>query len=244
MRPIQQLLRGKKAVLFDMDGTLIDSIGVWTDADERLARELTGSAPDRAEIRAFREASLRRFRNEPEPYLCYCAELKKRYGTLLSPRQVQARRQAIAHELLERMDYRPGADIFLRALKDRGYILALATTGRRSSIDIYRTRNKNFAEKAPVDGIFDRVYTCEDVEHIKPDPEIYRRAVRDIGLPAASCLAFEDSLSGVQAAKGAGLETAAVYDPYSDPEREQINQLADWQVRDYPTLLAALGWEE
>ena len=241
MRPIQELLLDKKAVLFDMDGTLVDSIGVWTDADERLARELTGSAPDRAEIRAFREESLRRFRNEPEPYLCYCAQLQKRYGTPLSPRQVQARRQAIAHELLERMDYRPGADVFLRALKDRGYILVLATTGRRSSIDIYRTKNKSFAQKAPIDGIFDRVYTCEDVKAIKPDPEIYRRALEDLGLPAEACVAFEDSLSGVQAAKGAGLETAVVYDAHSDPERERIDALADWNIDGYPGLMAALG---
>lgn len=240
MRPIEDILQNKKAVLFDMDGTLVDSIGVWNEADRLLALELTGAAPDRAEIRAFREAALRRFRGEPEPYLCYCAELKERYGTDLTARQVQVRRQAIAHELLETIDYRPGADIFLRALKARGYILVLATTGRKSSIDIYRTKNKSFAEKAPIDGIFDRVYTCEDVKNIKPDPEIYRRALADIHLPRSACLAFEDSLSGVQAAKAAGIDTAVIYDKYSDPDRAEINALADWQARDYPTLLAAL----
>ena len=240
MGDIKNILRGKKAILFDMDGTLVDSIGVWTDADERLALELTGSAPDRAEIRAAREAALRRFRDEPEPYLCYCAELKERYGTDLTARQVQARRQAIAHELLERMDYRPGADIFLRKLKAEGYILVLTTTGRRNSVDIYRTKNENFAKKAPIDKIFDRIYTCEDVKHIKPDPEIYLRAAADLGLPARDCLVFEDSLSGVQAAKAAGIDTAVIYDKHSDPDREEINALADWRVRDYPTLLAAL----
>ena len=243
MRPTEDMLRGKKAVLFDMDGTLVDSIGIWTDADELLARELTGSAPDRAEIRAFREAALRQFRGEPEPYLCYCARLKERYGTDLTARQVQARRQAIAHGMLERMDYRPGADVFLRKLKEKGYILVLATTGRRGSIDVYREKNKNFAEKAPIDGIFDRVYTCEDVGAIKPDPEIYQRAMEDIALPAEACLAFEDSLSGVQAAKGAGLEVCAVYDPYSDPDRGEINALADWRTDGFPALLSALGLE-
>ena len=244
MGPIKELLQGRKAVLFDLDGTLVDSIGVWTDADQRLARELTGGAgPDRAELLAFREASLRRFRDEPEPYLCYCARLKERYGTELSPRQVQARRQAIAHEMLEQLDYRPGADRFLRALKGRGYVLVLATTGRKNSVDIYRTRNRNIADKAPIDEIFDRVYTCEDVAHIKPDPEIYRRALEDIGLPAGACLVFEDSLAGVQAAKAAGIDTAVIYDENSDPDRARIDALADWRIRDYPTLLAALGME-
>lgn len=240
MRPIGDMLQNKKAVLFDFDGTLADSIGVWNEADRLLALELTGAAPDRAELRAFREESLRRFRDEAEPYLCYCAELKKRYGTLLSPRQIQLRRQTIAHALLERVDYKPGADIFLRALKARGYILVLATTGRKNSVDIYRTKNKNFAKKAPIDGIFDRVYTCEDVKRIKPDPEVYTRAAADLALPAEACLAFEDSLSGVQAAKAAGIDTAVIYDKYSDPDQAQIDALADWQAGDYPTLLSAL----
>ncbi len=244
MRPIQELLSDKKAVLFDLDGTLVDSIGVWNEADELLARELTGAAPDRIEIRRFREDCLRRFRDEPEPYLCYCAQLKKRYGTDLSPRQVQARRQAIAHGLLTRTDYRPGADIFLRALKARGYILVLATTGRRASVDVYRTENEIIAAKAPIDAIFDRVYTCEDVAAIKPDPEIYIRALQDLGLPAEKCLVFEDSLAGVQAAKAAGLETVVMYDAHSDPDRPSINALADCQAPDYPTLLSSLNWGE
>ncbi len=244
MGPIHELLRNKKAVLFDLDGTLVDSIGVWNEADELLARELTGAAPDRAEIRRFREDCLRRFRGEPEPYLRYCAQLKKRYETDLSPRQLHQRRQAIACGLLTEVDYRPGADIFLRALKARGTILVLATTGRKASVDVYRTENENIRAKAPVDEIFDRVYTCEDVTAIKPDPEIYRRALDDLGLSAEDCLVFEDSLAGVQAAKGAGLETVVMYDANSDPDRPQIDALADCRVRDYPTLLAALGWGE
>lgn len=238
---MERLLAGKRAVLFDLDGTLVDSIGVWNEADERLARELTGSAPDRAEIRALREGALRRFQGEPEPYYCYCALLKERYGTDLTARQLQQRRQAIAAELLERVDYRPGADVLLRALKGRGYALALATTGRRSSLDIYRRKNKNIMEKAPIDRVFDRVYTCEDVGRIKPDPEVYLRAMADMGLRAEQCLVFEDSLAGVQAAKAAGIETVAVYERHSDPDREAINALADWQAADHPAVLAALG---
>ena len=231
-------------MFFDLDGTLIDSIGVWNDADRQLALELTGSAPDREQIRRFREDALRRFRQESEPYLCYCALLRERYGTDLTARQVQRRRQAIAHEMLERVDYKPGADTFLRALKARGYTLALTTTGRRGSLDVYRTKNRNFASKGPVDELFDRVYTCEDVSRIKPDPEIYQLAMAELGLDPAACLVFEDSLVGVQAARAAGLEVCVIYDRHADPDREAISALAHWQADSWTALLGQVKMEE
>ena len=240
MTEILRVIQHKKAVLFDLDGTLVDSVSLWTEADERLAVELAGAAPSREELRAFREEALRRFRNEPDPYLRYCGLLKERYGTDLSPGQVQTRRAAIAHAMLEHMDYRPGAAEFLRTLKVHGYTLALTTTGRRSSLEIYRTKNAFFAEKGPIDEVFDRVYTCEDVRCIKPDPEIYLRAVGDLGLATEECIVFEDSLSGVLAAKGAGLETVVVYDANSDPDRGEIERLADWTIPGYEGLAEAL----
>ena len=51
------------------------------------------------------------------------------------------------------------------------------------------------------------------------------------------CLVFEDSLIGIEAAKRAGIPSAAVYDPYSDGEREQINALADFQIDSYAQLM-------
>lgn len=237
MKNLHEMLLGKRAVFFDLDGTLIDSIRVWNDVDERLAMDLAGTAPPREELRRFREESLRRFRGEPEPYLCYCAALKARFGTALTPRQVQERRSAIAQKMLREMDYKPGAAAFLRELKARGYILVLATTGRRSSVDIYRRENEKIAKEAPFDEIFDRIYTCEDVKAIKPDPEIYLRAMEDLSLPDEACLVFEDSLSGILAAKSAGLSVCAVYDPHSDPDREAIRALADWHVTSFADLV-------
>ncbi len=241
MRPIEDMLRGKRAAIFDWDGTLADSIGVWNETDRLLARELGRGAPDEAELQALRDGALLRFRREKNPYLMYCGLLRERYGTDMTPEEIYRRRYAIAQELLEKLDYKPGADALLRGLKRAGYILILATTTRRRSIELYETRNGNIMKKAPLDRIFDGVYTCEDVERIKPDPEIYHRIFRDRGLTADQCVVFEDSLAGIRAAKAAGVEVCVVYDRHADPDREALDRLGDWRTADLFALTKALG---
>lgn len=238
------MLAGKRAVFFDLDGTLIDSIGVWNDTDRILHRELTGSEADPAALQRLRDEALRRFRDEDDPYLCYCALLREKYGAAMTAQQIYQRRYDIARALQADMDYKPGADRFLLALKRAGYTLALTTTTRRRSIDCYRTENRNIMEKAPLDGMFERIYACEDVHRIKPDPEIYLLALAQLGLAPAECLVFEDALVGIEAAKAAGLEVCAVYDRHADPDRDAIDALADWHTEDFPALIAALGMDK
>ena len=229
-------MRRKKAALFDLDGTLIDSIGIWNETDRVLCRELTGREPEMAAAQSARDEALRRFRGEADPYMRYCELLRERYETDLSAEAIYERRYAIAQELLERVDYKPGADRFLWALKDMGLRLALVTTTRRRAIETYGNRNENIMKKAPLGEIFERIYTCEDAENIKPDPEIYSRLFREMDLTAADCVVFEDSLTGVQAAKAAGIDTIAVYDVHSDPDRAAIDALADWTANGFGVL--------
>ena len=125
---------------------------------------------------------------------------------------------------------REGADTLIRWLKERGYTLVIATT-KQSNMEAYRTRNARMMEKARIGDYFTLVYTREDVKEIKPNPEIYLRVMPELGGSPEECLVFEDSLMGIEAAKNAGMQAAAMYDRYSDGEREQINALADYQVQ-------------
>ena len=229
--------------LFDMDGTLIDSVGIWNLVDETLIARLRadgGTRPENWQLQ--RDEALRRFRDAENPYLSYCAFLKEKYAMKESAEAVHAQRYAIADELLrKRIDYKPGADAFLRALKDRGYTQVIASSTARGNMETYRRYNENIRSKAGLDDYFSLVYTQEDAPAMKPDPSIYNMAAEALGAAAGECLVFEDSLAGVEAAKNAGMQVVAIYDRYSDKDRAAINALADWHVDSFAQLMEHLN---
>ena len=237
------MLEGKKVIIFDMDGTLIDSVGIWNQVDEELITRIRSEGTPLPEnVQSQRDEALRRFSKAESPYMEYCAFLKEKYDAVQSPDEIHTLRYEIAQEFLQNViDYKPDADTFIRWLKERGYILTIATTTKRSNMEIYRTRNTGMTEKAKIDDYFQLVYTREDAREIKPNPEIYLRVMTELGVSAEECLVFEDSLIGLEAARNAGMESVAVYDKYSDGEREQINAISDYQIQTYTELMKQLN---
>lgn len=238
------MLQGKKVILFDLDGTLIDSVGVWNEVDKQLILQLGSVPADEAQLQAQRDAALRRFSSESNPYLAYCGALKQNSNTPLTAEQILALRYQIAAEYLKNhIQYKPGAAQFLRWLKEQGFTLVLATTTKRSNIDVYRTENQHMLQEAPLDELFSAVYTREDVKNIKPHPEVYQTAMREFGVTPSDCLVFEDSLVGIEAAKQAGIEVVALYDRYSAQEQEQIKASADFYFTSFAAVLHAVKAE-
>lgn len=235
------MLEGKKLIIFDLDGTLLDTVGLWNEIDREIISTFgTKPAPDLKTIQTERDRIINNAQ-DPHPYIAYCEYLKAHYAATLDAQSLYDERYRIADDfLINRVDYKPAAPEFLKALKARGLKLAVASTTRGKNIEIYRTKNRHLLEKAPFDEMFEVIYSRNDAERIKPDPAIHLRLMCEFNVTPQECLIFEDSLVGVQAAQAAGIECAVIYDQYSDDDRDELNRLADYRFNDFAQALKAL----
>jgi HAD superfamily hydrolase (TIGR01509 family) len=184
-----------RAVIFDMDGLLLDTETLWHEAEVELFRrhgaEFTWD-DKMAVIGTSYDITARYFADRlgrPRPE-----------GVALVDEMV-----ALMHERVRgQVDARPGArELVARLRAMDGVRLGLASNSPRFLVD-------DALATAGLTGVFETIVTPADVEHAKPAPDIYLRACADLGVAPSDALALEDSASGVAAAKAAGLTCIAV----------------------------------
>lgn len=173
------------AVLWDMDGTLIDSEPYWMGAETALVAAHGGSWSFDQGL-ALVGMPLSR-----------SAQILKEAGVELEvPEIVDFLISRVASSVRETIPWQPGAVEVLTWLRDQGVPCALVTMS-------YASVANAFVDQAPA-GVFSAVVTGDEVTNGKPDPESYLTAAERLGVSITDCLAVEDSISGVGAALACG----------------------------------------
>lgn len=223
-------------VIFDLDGTLIDSNGIHNYLDIELVHSL-GNKKNSAEILKERDEFIKN-NTTGDIYLNFCNYLSTKYNSDLSGKEILQYRRELSKKLSKDIKYKPDADKIIKYLKNQNIKLALATVSRKETINIYINENENIKNKCNIKDYFNLIVTKDDVKFKKPNPEVYNKIIRFFQIDDLSkCIVIEDSLTGVLAAKNANLDVMVIYDKYSDKDREKINELADYKISNYKELI-------
>ncbi len=193
------------AVVFDMDGVLVDSEERWDRARRDLVAETGGTWKDEATHAMMGMSS-------PE----WSAYVRDELGVPLPVEEVNAR--VVAHLLAgyeEGLPLIPGAVEAVRRVAALGRPLGVASSSNREVIDLV-------LDRAGIAGLFSATVSSEEVARGKPSPDVYLEALARLGVAPAAATAIEDSSNGLRAAAAAGMRVVAVPHPAFPPAPDAL----------------------
>lgn len=215
-----ELLLDKEAVIFDLDGSLVDSMWMW----ERIDIEYLGKFGIPMPKDLQRQIEGMSF-NETAQYF------KSHFHLPDSLEQIKEDWNRMAWDKYRHeVPLKPGAAAFLEQCRKDGVRLGIATSNSRELVE-------TIAEVHGLREYFSCIMTACDVKKGKPAPDIYLAVAGALGVSPKNCLVFEDIVPGIMAGKNAGMEVCAVEDAYSYDQREEKQLLADYYIEDFRRIL-------
>ena len=213
----RELINAGKAAIFDLDGTLLDSMGVWDQVDIDFLGKRGIEVPNdymgkvaSMEFRQIAQYTIHRFRldDTPEALMQEWNDMAlEAYGTVV--------------------EAKPHAHEYLQYLKATGAKLAVATS-------LPPSLRSHAMEHVGITPYFDAVCSVDEVDDVgKERPDVYQLAARRLRTDQSQCTVFEDLLAGIRAAKSVGMRVWAMHDDASDREWPTICEVADGVMFDF-----------
>ncbi len=235
MRNIDTILLEKTVFIFDLDGTLIESVALWNTVDSILYKELKIPLVSTEKIALKRNQSITRNFDKENVYFEYCRELAEESPLHKEASEVYARRRAISHELLFQISIKPGVQEFISGLHKLGKQIILATNSRAALLKSYCRSNEELGYL--LTEYFDALYTLESAKTSKPSPEIFFKIMEDLHCLPEDCVIFEDSKNGIAAANAANIDAVYVQNKHA---KDDVPEYILHCISDYHDLLKTI----
>ena len=217
------MLTNIKAAIFDLDGTLIDSMWVWGKIDEDYFKRRNMNLPEdlksQIEHLSFDETA---------------AYFKNNFDISDTIEEIKKEWMDSAYiEYLNNVKLKPGVVEFLSLLKTLNIKIGLATSNSKALLETGLNANGIYH-------YFDSITLTDEVSRGKNFPDVYLLAAERLGVKPEECIVFEDILPAVKGAKAAGMKVVGVYDDFSKEQKEDIINHADRYIVEYHELTAAI----
>ena len=215
------MLENKKAVIFDLDGTLADSMWVWPEVDLEFLGKRNLTVPedlaDAVEGMGYTEVAV---------------YFKDRFNLKESVEEIKEIWTEMALDCYRRrVPLKPGVKEFLAWLKEREFQIGVASSNYIGLIEAV-------LESHQICSYFDVILTAGDVKKGKPAPDVYLETARQLGVQPEECLVFEDICAGIRAGKAAGMDVCAVHDSFSVYQEKEKRSLADYYIHSYLEVIS------
>ena len=208
------------AIIFDIDGTLIDSMHVWTDIDDRFLEKYHLEEPE-----GFHEGMEGKSFSETADYF-----LELFPSLPHSRKDLEDEWNQMAYDIYTKeITLKKGAYEFILEMHRQGKKLGIATSNNRELAEGTLRNNK-------ILHLLDAVWTADEAMAGKPAPDVYLRVAESLGVTPERCLVFEDIPMGILAGKNAGMKVCAIDDWFSKKQEEKKRQLADYYIKDFDDI--------
>ena len=206
-----------KGAIFDLDGTLLDSMFIWDTIGEGYLRTL-GKEPKENLTETFKTFTLEQ---AAEYY-------REHYGVTLSVEEiVDGVNEMVAEIYRTKVTLKDGVRAFLEGLRAQGVKMCVATVTDRAIVE-------DVLVSLGIRDFFTEIFTCAEVEYNKETPHIYRVALEALGAKKDETVVFEDALHALITAKKDGFKVAAVYDRH-EINQTQMKENGDYYITDFKT---------